>query len=126
MKKKSLQNGMTTVGLKQGRVCTIFGCEEKERLNPQELLFDVEYTVNRAKDDTLDESIDYREVFSIISSLLLQKKYLFLEFAVEDITISLLNHFQKMHSVTLTIYKSTPFDGVASSFATKTIVKRLL
>ncbi len=94
------------------------GAHEEEMRLGQKLEFDVELGVDLAgagHTDRLEDTVNYREVYSHIEERVTRKRYLLLEALAEAIADDLLERFPQVREVVVRARKpNVPFPGALS------------
>lgn len=66
-----------------------------------------------AKEDNLNKTIDYTEVYKYVNEIIHQKKYYLIEAIAEEIADKVLDHFSNVFKVAVTVRKkSVPVGGL--------------
>ncbi|HXF29270.1 MAG TPA: dihydroneopterin aldolase [Chlamydiales bacterium] len=94
------------VHIHQLKVICIIGCLPEERLQPQELLFDIYYSAHPPKKDHVGEVVDYTQVAECVRKVAEQGQFQLLEVLVDHVTDALLEEFVAMNTVSVKAIKS--------------------
>lgn len=84
------------------------GCSPEEKFTPQSLIIDVELNLNlqpSGQSDSLNDSVDYVEVKSLIQSIVEGTSKNLIESLAEDIAQNILSHFNLIDSINVKIFK---------------------
>jgi len=99
------------------------GCSEEERKIGQHLIIDVELEVNTPnafQNDKLEDAVDYVQIYKEIEMVVKGESKNLLESLAEDIAQRILENFDKVESIEITLGKNPPpFEGSIGRAAIK-------
>ena len=90
------------------RLYAIIGIHEWERLQPQEIIVNLELTANLARagvSDNINDSIDYGIVTEMVKELIAQSRFGLLEKLATEIINLIFTRFNNIESVTVKLSK---------------------
>ena len=97
-----------TILLKEMESQLKIGVEQKERIDPQAIFFDIEIGMDitdAAMSQNIEETVNYNAVQRVIEQFLENKDYILLEKVASDVAVLLLKEFPRIEEITLTCWK---------------------
>ena len=108
-----------TTGLKELEISCIVGIHERERTQPQPVIFNVEVDydfVQSAGSDKIDDAIDYDQIAAVVTDLVRQQSFALLETMAEEAVAVLFKRIERIRTIRIEIRKPQAIPDAAYSF----------
>ena len=103
------------IHIHQLKVVCIVGCLPEERVQAQELFFDISYSVDAPKHDHIEAAVDYTKVAELVEKRAVEGKFQLLEHVAKSISEAILEQFLAIHSVCIKVIKPKALAAAHSS-----------